>query len=125
MIEERLVLANVPRVHFYEGGEDSPEDITFPSCLTAALRHIGEDMPRTTLVDRGKTWHRNDFCLEVMAASGIAFGLRWREGWYQDSADLMFCADPAEIIVGVVGERYDPDHSLRSPSCPLPQRPQP
>lgn len=98
MTEERLVLANVPRVHFYEGGEDSPEDITFPSCVAAALRYVGEDTPRTTFVDRGKTWHRNDFCLELTAASGIAFGLRWREGWYQDSADLMFCADPDEII---------------------------
>ncbi|MEA4883277.1 MAG: hypothetical protein VB144_06415 [Clostridia bacterium] len=46
----------------------------------------------------GKTWRRNDLYIELLGASGMAFGLRWKDGWRQDAADMMFVADPTEII---------------------------
>ena len=36
---ERLVLENVPRVSFYEGGPRCPKDICFPSVLRALMEY--------------------------------------------------------------------------------------
>lgn len=98
MSQRRLVLDGVPRVGFYDGSANCPEDITFPSCVAAAVEYIEGGHPRTVLADKGRTWYRNDYEMELVAASGMAFGLRWREGWYQDSADMMFIADPSEVM---------------------------
>ncbi|MGI6633204.1 MAG: hypothetical protein ACOX5M_09175 [Bacillota bacterium] len=97
-VKERMVLEGVPKVGFYDGSDIAPEDIPFPSCLASALRFIGEDYPWTTFVENGKTWRRNDAYIELLAASGMAFSLRWKEGWYQDNADMMFVANPEEVI---------------------------
>jgi len=96
--EDLLALRGVGSVGFYNGSDQTPEDIPFPSCLAAALRFIGEDYSWTTFTEKGKTWHRNDLYIELLGASGMAFGLRWKAGWYQDAADMMFVADPTEII---------------------------
>lgn len=96
--EDRLALRGVGRVGFYSGSDQTPEDIPFSSCLAAALRFMGEDYSWTTFTEKGKTLHRDDLYIELLGASGMAFGLRWKDGWYQDAADMMFVADPTEII---------------------------
>lgn len=107
---DRLLLAGVPRVRFYEGGEQSPEDVPFPSCLAAVLRYLGEDYPWLVHTDKGRTWRDNYANIYILAHSGMAFGLRWREGWDMDNADHMMVADPAEVIrrgFAAVGYGYE------------------
>jgi AraC-like DNA-binding protein len=94
----RRVLPNVPRVWFYDGRSECPEDIAFPSCLAAALRYLGEDYWWAPVHQHRTDWRLNGAFVEMMAASGMAFGLLWREGWHQDNAALMFIADPREVI---------------------------
>jgi len=38
----RLVLEDVPRIHFYDGGTRCPEDICFPSVLRAWLEYMDD-----------------------------------------------------------------------------------
>jgi hypothetical protein len=94
----RLLLADVPRVHFYDGGEQSPEDVPFPSCLAACMRYLGEEYPWLIKQQGGRTTRDNYANIYFLAHSGMAFGLRWREGWHMDNADHMMVADPAEVI---------------------------
>ena len=37
------VIRNVPRVGFFQGGQNCPESFTFSSCLVAVIRHLGDD----------------------------------------------------------------------------------
>ncbi len=94
----RKVLHGIPRVGFFTGGDQCPEDISFPSCLAAALRYMGEDYPWLQIHEHNTDWRLNYAYAEIMAASGMAFSLLWRDGWHQDNADLMFIADPCEVI---------------------------
>lgn len=103
----RLVLPEVPRVGFFAGGDQCPEDIAFPSCLAALLRYSGADYPWLTVHEHRTDWRLNGAFLELMLTSGIAFGLLWREGWHEDNADLMFIADPRAVIA----------HALAATGC--------
>jgi len=94
----RRVLSGIPRVGFYNGGNQCPEDIAFPSCLAATLRYVGEDYPWLTIHQHQTDWRLNLAFAEMTAASGMAFSLLWRDGWHQDNADLMFIADPREVV---------------------------
>jgi len=94
----RLVLDGVPRVSFYQGGEQSPEDIPFPSCLAACMRYLGEEYPWIIKQENGKTSRDNYANMHILSHSGMAFGLLWKEGWHMDNADHMLAADPGEII---------------------------
>ncbi len=115
----RHLLHEVPKVGFYKPGSGkSPEDVPFPSSLAAVARYLGNDLPWIPQRDGS----RLDYAFaHILAASGMAFGLRWKTGWHQDNVDHMFIADPTEIIrraLGAVGYRYtmlsregDPDGS--------------
>lgn len=94
----RLVLEGVRRVGFHTTGNDCPENIPFPSCLAAALRYLGEEYPWIPLQAHNMTWRLNYANVHILGASGMAFGLLWREGWHPDNVDAMFVADPREII---------------------------
>ncbi len=107
---QRLVLEGVTRVGFYDGGDICPEDIPFPSCLAAAIRYLGEDYPWFSIQAHDTTWRLNAAYIGILAASGMAFGLRWRTGWHPDNADMMFVADPSEVIhrsLQYVGYEYE------------------
>ncbi|HWI66437.1 MAG TPA: hypothetical protein VNT75_31800 [Symbiobacteriaceae bacterium] len=107
---ERILLADVPRVHFYEGGEQSPEDVPFPSCLAACMRYLGEEYPWLTGQVDGRAYKDNYANIYILAHSGMAFGLRWRDGWHMDNADHMMVADPSEVIrraFACVGYTYE------------------
>jgi len=88
----------VMHVGFYTSGDQCPEDIPFPSCLAALLRYLGEEYPWLPLEAHHKTWRLNYANVHFLGASGMAFGLLWREGWHFDNADHMFVADPREVI---------------------------
>lgn len=94
----RLVLPGVMQVGFYIGGDRCPETVPFPSCLASALRYMGEDFPWLEEQSHGKHWRLNWGNVQILAASGMAFGLLWRQGWHMDNVDLMFVADPNEVI---------------------------
>jgi len=96
--KERLVLEGVMRVGFYKGGDRCPEDIPFPSCLAAAVRYLGDEYDWVPIEANNTTWRLNAANNGILAASGMTFGLRWREGWHQDNADMMFVADPRDVI---------------------------
>lgn len=101
--QTRILLTDVPRVHFYEG-QGSPEDVPFPSCLAAVTRYLGQES-------------RYDY---ILAHSGMAFGLRWRAGWHLDNADNMLVADPAEVIrraFASAGYGYEIVHKTGAPDC--------
>ncbi|MDF2630827.1 MAG: DNA-binding protein AraC-type [Symbiobacteriaceae bacterium] len=107
MTASRILLENVPKVGFYDPSRGTaPEDVPFPSCLAAAARYLGADLPwlpqpKGAPVNYGYTL--------LLAASGMAWGLRWKAGWQPDNVDHMFIADPGEIIrraFGAVGYSY-------------------
>ena len=81
MSNQRAILENVPRVHFYEGGKRCPEDIIIPSVMRSILEYLGEE-------DYGCKHCQSKepgckipcsyafFC----SVSGAAFFLSWKDG---------------------------------------------
>jgi len=109
IIPPRLILKGVPRVGFFHGGDRAPESVPFPSCLAAAVRYIGDDWPWLTLESGGRTWRLNYANIHFLCTSGMAFGLRWKEGWQPDNVDHMFVGNPNRIIdraMSAAGHRY-------------------
>jgi hypothetical protein len=94
----RLVLEGVPRVGFYQGGDQCPEQIPFPSCLAACLRYLGEAFPWLPLYGPDQEWRVNYGNVFLLGATGMAFGLLWRPGWHMDNAELLMMADPRQLI---------------------------
>ncbi len=92
---QRLILPNVPRVHFYEGETACPEDIPFAACLRSALTFLGE-RPDCQHSSCGRTWGVACSYAYFLVASGAAFALTWRDGLSFDNALLHnFSPDPA------------------------------
>jgi len=114
----RMLLGEVPQVHFYAGGEQSPEDVPFPSCLAATMRYLGEEYPWIVRQENGRVSRDNYANIYILAHSGMAFGLRWRDGWHMDNADHMLVADPSEVIrraFAAVGYTYEIVHKTGAP----------
>jgi AraC-like DNA-binding protein len=57
--QDRRVLDGVMRVGFYRGGDQCPEDIPFPSCLAAYVRHAGDEYPWLPLHAHNMEWRLN------------------------------------------------------------------
>lgn len=111
--EERLVLEGVLPVGFDLGPVRCPETIPFPSCLASALRYIGEDFPWVPIEAHGRTWQLNWGNVHILGSCGMAFGLLWRTGWHLDNVDVMFVADPRDLIdraFASVGYTYEIIH---------------
>ena len=96
-LPDRLVLKNVPRVNFYEGGPRCPEDICLPSVLRAITEYLGDP-------DYGciKCRARNPNCqiscsyAFFVGVTGAAFFLSWKDGWHGDNlAPFYLDADAA------------------------------
>jgi len=94
----RLVLDGVMKVGFRLEPGRCPEDIPFAACLASALRYVGEDFDWMPIVAHNRTWRLNYGNVHILGASGMAFGLLWRDGWHTDNVDHMFVADPREVI---------------------------
>jgi len=96
----RMVLEGVPRVGFYQGGPRCPEDIPFPSVMSALMKYFKEE-------DFGCRWEEsnkpgctiNCSYSYFIGVSGVAAFLSWKRGWEYDNADIRFMSgDPREPL---------------------------
>ena len=95
----RMVLPDVPRVTFYEGGERCPEDIPYPSCVRALMDYLGEKFvcqhnPAPNGAERLKCG-----CAFMLGVSGAAFGLTWGAGWQMDNSQIMYLSPPPQALL--------------------------
>jgi hypothetical protein len=109
---ERLVLEDVPPVHFFQGGPRCPEDICFPSVMRALMEYLGE-------TDYGcKKCRAKEPACKIPCSyaffcgvSGAAFFLSWKDGWHGDNvAPFYLDADPAAMekrSFQAIGYRFD------------------
>lgn len=90
---ERVLLTGVPKVAFYSGGTRCPEDITFASCLRAALEYLGEcpgcrhlsTHPAGSPIICSYAW--------FLGITGHAFSLIWEHGWSPGNGNLHWIAE--------------------------------
>jgi len=92
----RVVLDGVPRVHFYEGEERCPEDITFPSCLRAYLDSVGDSLGCKHAPARQSESRVACGYAYLMGTSGAAFFLSWRPGWRLDNMAIEYMSADSE-----------------------------
>jgi len=96
---DRVILENVPRVNFYEGGPRCPEDI----CLSSVLRAITEyldDPDYGCNKCHSRTPNCNVPCSYsfFVGVTGAGFYLSWKDGWHLDnSAAFYLDADTAAM----------------------------
>ncbi|MBN1764173.1 MAG: sigma-70 family RNA polymerase sigma factor [Sedimentisphaerales bacterium] len=106
----RKVIEDVPKVGFYQGGNNCPESYTFPSCLGACLKFLGRDLGRREIEIHGAKWYLNNNYVFIMGTSGEAFRLFWKPGWRLDNVNsLGDKSDPGEFIdraFEAVGYKY-------------------
>ncbi|MBN2003622.1 MAG: hypothetical protein JXA21_09725 [Anaerolineae bacterium] len=113
MPNQRTVLENVPRVHFYEGGKRCPEDIILPSVVRAVLEYLGdEDYGCKHCPVRDQVC--KVFCTYafLVGVSGAAAYFSWKEGWHGDNVAPFFMSDdpgaPERHIFDAIGYTYEP-----------------
>ena len=91
MGKQRVVLENVPRVHFFEGGNHCPEDIIIPSAMRAILEYLGEeDYGCRHCPSRGQASKVQCTYSFLVGVSGAAAFLSWKEGWHGDNVALFY-----------------------------------
>lgn len=76
-MSDRLVLEGVPRVHFFEGGEECPEDITYPSCLRAWLQYVGDGYGCKLAPAEAAEWRPWCAYAYFVGLTGLGFWLGW------------------------------------------------
>lgn len=90
----RLVLSGVPRISFYQGGPDCPEDIPFPSVMRALMEYLKEEdfgcRSCRALRPGCKITCSYSF---FMGVSGVASFLSWKPGWEGDNLEIMYMSD--------------------------------
>jgi hypothetical protein len=90
-LPDRMVLENVPRVNFYEGGSRCPEDICLPSVLRAIMEYLDDP-------DYGcnKCPSRTPNCKVpcsysfFVGVTGAGFFLSWKDGWHGDNTAAFY-----------------------------------
>jgi hypothetical protein len=87
------VIQGVPRVGFFSGGNACPESFTFPSCLAACLKYMGNDLGSRQIEAHGTAWQLNNTYVYLMGTSGEAFRLFWKPGWHQDNTGVLSFSD--------------------------------
>ena len=91
---DRLVLENVPRVNFYEGGPRCPEDL----CLASVLRALGEYFQEDAFGCRTcravqPGCQVNCSYSFFIGITGIAAFLSWKKGWIEDNTAAFYMSD--------------------------------
>jgi hypothetical protein len=92
---DRLVLRNVPRVNFYEGGVPAcPEDIPFPSVMRALMEYFKEENFGCRSCHALKPGCKIPCSYSFfMGVSGAASFLSWKPGWEGDNPEIMYMSD--------------------------------
>ena len=70
-------------------GMRAPESFAFPACLTSLMEHIGEDAKRETIKAHNREYTRRHLYDDILAATGMSFGLLWHKSNLYQSLDLM------------------------------------
>ena len=93
----RLILDNVPRINFYEGGPRCPEDIPLPSVMRALMEYFNESdfgCQACRAVQPGCKVPCSYAYFMGMTAAGSY--LSWKKGWQEDNLALSYMdPDPA------------------------------
>lgn len=107
----RLLLANVPRVRFFDGGPRCPEDIPFPSAMRALMEYFkDEDFGCRSC--RGLKPRCRIPCAyaHFIGVTGVASFLDWKAGWEMDNVEIMYMSDdpaaPFARAFGAAGYGY-------------------
>jgi len=109
---ERLVLAGVPRVHFYEGGPRCPEDIALPSVMRAVLEYLGEkDYGCRHCLAKNPDCTITCTYAYLVGVSGAASYFSWKEGWEGDNPAIFYmsadAAAPEAHIFRAIGYGHE------------------
>lgn len=91
----RLVLENVPKINFYEGGPRCPEDLCIPSVLRALGEYFGEEAFGCRTCHSIKPGCKINCSYSFfVGVTGVAAFLSWKEGWNDSTAAFYMSADP-------------------------------
>ncbi len=91
----RLVLENVPRVNFYEGGPRCPEDLCIPSVLRAMGEFFDEDEFGCRTCQSIKPGCKINCSYSFfVGVTGVGSFLSWKEGWNDSNAAFYMSPDP-------------------------------
>lgn len=94
-------LLNVTRVGLGKNLNDdmrSPESFAFPACLTSLMECVGEDARWETIRAHNRDYTQRFLNKQILAATGMSFGLLWSPTICPSSFDLMQVNDHAETI---------------------------
>lgn len=108
------IIEGVPRVGFFRGGNACPETFTFPSCLSACLRHMEADLGVREVEAHGTKWLLNDTYVHLMGASGEAFRLFWKPGWHLDNTGILSFSDDSMRFISQAFAALGFDYELLS-----------
>ncbi len=92
-IPNRLVLENVPRVSFFQGGPRCPEDIPFPSVMRALMEYLNEGDFGCRCQVLGPGCKVSCSYAFFISVSGVASFLSWKPGWEGDNLEIMYMSD--------------------------------
>ena len=86
------IILDVRRVGFRnnmpDGDTRSPETFAFPACMTSMLECMGEDVKWRDIQAHNREWTERFLNKEIIAATGIGFGLLWSKEYCPSSTDL-------------------------------------
>jgi hypothetical protein len=95
----RMVLENVPRVNFFDGGPRCPEDICLPSVLRSITEFLNDpDYGCNRCPSRTPNCKVPCSYSFFVGVTGAAFFLSWKDGWHGDNlAPFYLDADAAAM----------------------------
>lgn len=94
---DRVLLRDVPRVAFYNGGPRCPEDLPFTSCVRAWLEYVDDgDFGCRECIARSPNCKITCTNAYLLGTSGAAFSLSWGEGWQEDNVEITHMSDDPE-----------------------------
>ncbi len=90
----------VTRVGFHgqTGDDRSPESFAFPACMTSLMEALGDPNSVVKIRAHDRSWHHRSGNDRFLGATGMAFGLLWREDHCRSTLDLTQINDHNETI---------------------------
>ncbi|HOC07073.1 MAG TPA: hypothetical protein PKN71_07140 [Bacillota bacterium] len=75
---QRHVIEGIPRIGYYQGGNNCPEDIPFPAVMRTLVRFLGEDWGVRTITSHGSSWYLDLAVTKFAAIGGCCFRFLWQ-----------------------------------------------